>query len=193
MTPTRRRAAGNLHDPDDHPECRGPTDVRPDAGHPAGPRLRPVTRSRQARGKAVQALLAPYPAYAMTAYPVRPRVNNPAHDAPECISRLARRLSEHRRTASCDDQARQNDQVPPPPHLYQRTNTLARDQTHSGRQAERWRGWIMVFERSSSLPTRHGCLLRALLYRAIASPLPRDTHPSPRLSPALFLLAPELR
>ncbi len=36
----------------------------------------------------IQALLTPYPAEAMVAYPVSPRVNNPAHDAPECIVRL---------------------------------------------------------------------------------------------------------
>ncbi|MBP1774079.1 MAG: hypothetical protein H6Q86_85 [candidate division NC10 bacterium] len=33
----------------------------------------------------VQALLTPYPAEQMIAYPVSPRVNNPADDAPECI------------------------------------------------------------------------------------------------------------
>ena len=32
------------------------------------------------------ALLTPYPADAMTAYPVSTRVNNPAYDAPECIA-----------------------------------------------------------------------------------------------------------
>jgi putative SOS response-associated peptidase YedK len=36
----------------------------------------------------IQALLTPYPADAMIAYPVRPRVNNPAYDAPECIALL---------------------------------------------------------------------------------------------------------
>jgi putative SOS response-associated peptidase YedK len=34
----------------------------------------------------VQALLLPYPADAMTAYPVSTRVNNPRHDSPACIS-----------------------------------------------------------------------------------------------------------
>jgi putative SOS response-associated peptidase YedK len=44
------------------------------------PTLRDVAR--------VQALLTPYPADAMIAYPVSPRVNNPAYDAPECIAPL---------------------------------------------------------------------------------------------------------
>ena len=34
---------------------------------------------------ALQALLAPYPAAEMTAFPVSPRVNSPANDGPECI------------------------------------------------------------------------------------------------------------
>ena len=38
--------------------------------------------------KPVQALLTPYPADAMMAYPVSTRVNSPAHDAPECIAPL---------------------------------------------------------------------------------------------------------
>jgi putative SOS response-associated peptidase YedK len=33
-------------------------------------------------------LLRPYPAEEMTAYPVSTRVNNPAHDAPDCIDPL---------------------------------------------------------------------------------------------------------
>ncbi len=37
----------------------------------------------------IQALLTPYAADAMIAYPVSPRVNNPAYDAPECIAPLA--------------------------------------------------------------------------------------------------------
>jgi len=37
----------------------------------------------------VQALLTPYPANEMIAYPVSTRVNNPAYDAPECIAPLA--------------------------------------------------------------------------------------------------------
>ena len=37
----------------------------------------------------VQALLTPYPAAEMITYPVSPRVNNPAYDAPECIAPLA--------------------------------------------------------------------------------------------------------
>ena len=37
----------------------------------------------------VQALLTPYPAEQMIAYPVSPRVNNPADDTPECIAPLA--------------------------------------------------------------------------------------------------------
>jgi SOS response associated peptidase (SRAP) len=36
----------------------------------------------------LQALLTPYPADAMTAYPVSTRVNNPANDAPERITPL---------------------------------------------------------------------------------------------------------
>ena len=36
----------------------------------------------------VQALLTPYPADAMIAYSVSPRVNSPAYDAPECIAPL---------------------------------------------------------------------------------------------------------
>ena len=36
----------------------------------------------------VQSLLRPYPPDAMTAYPVSPRVNNPANDAPDCITPL---------------------------------------------------------------------------------------------------------
>ena len=36
----------------------------------------------------VQALLMPYPADAMTAYPVSTRVNNPATDSPECMAPL---------------------------------------------------------------------------------------------------------
>ena len=39
--------------------------------------------------ESVQALLTPYPADAMIAYPVSARVNNPAYDAPECIAPLA--------------------------------------------------------------------------------------------------------
>jgi putative SOS response-associated peptidase YedK len=37
----------------------------------------------------VQPLLRPYPPEAMTAYPVSPRVNNPANDNPECTEPLA--------------------------------------------------------------------------------------------------------
>jgi putative SOS response-associated peptidase YedK len=37
----------------------------------------------------VQALLTPHPAAEMTVYPVSPRVNNPAYDAPEYIAPLA--------------------------------------------------------------------------------------------------------
>ena len=37
----------------------------------------------------VQALLTPYPADEMVAYPVSTRVNNPAYDSPECIAPLA--------------------------------------------------------------------------------------------------------
>lgn len=37
----------------------------------------------------VQALLTPYPADEMIAYPVSTRVNNPAYDAPDCIVPLA--------------------------------------------------------------------------------------------------------
>ena len=37
----------------------------------------------------VQALLTPYPAEKMIAYPVSTRVNNPAHDTPECVLPLA--------------------------------------------------------------------------------------------------------
>ena len=47
--------------------------------------LDPATRD----AKPVQALLTPYPADAMIAYPVVTRVNNPGHDAPECIASLA--------------------------------------------------------------------------------------------------------
>ena len=36
----------------------------------------------------VQALPTPYPAEDMVAYPVSPRGNNPADDAPECIALL---------------------------------------------------------------------------------------------------------
>jgi putative SOS response-associated peptidase YedK len=38
--------------------------------------------------ESVQALLTPYPAAEMTVYPVSPRVNNPAYDAPEYIAPL---------------------------------------------------------------------------------------------------------
>ena len=34
----------------------------------------------------LQSLLQPYPADAMTAWPVSTRVNNPRHDAPDCAS-----------------------------------------------------------------------------------------------------------
>ena len=34
----------------------------------------------------VLALLMPYPANEMTAYPVTTRVNNPAYDSPECMA-----------------------------------------------------------------------------------------------------------
>jgi putative SOS response-associated peptidase YedK len=37
----------------------------------------------------IQSLLTPYPAEEMIAFPVSPRVNNPAYDAPECIAPLA--------------------------------------------------------------------------------------------------------
>jgi putative SOS response-associated peptidase YedK len=37
----------------------------------------------------LQPLLRPYPPEAMTAYPVSPRVNNPANDSPACIEPLA--------------------------------------------------------------------------------------------------------
>ncbi len=36
----------------------------------------------------LQALLMPYPANAMTAWPVGTKVNNPRHDAPDCLERL---------------------------------------------------------------------------------------------------------
>ncbi len=38
--------------------------------------------------KRLQPLLRPYPAEAMTAYPVSTRVNNPVNDLPECIAPL---------------------------------------------------------------------------------------------------------
>jgi putative SOS response-associated peptidase YedK len=38
--------------------------------------------------EAVQALLTPYPAEEMVAYPASPRVNNPAYDTPECVAPL---------------------------------------------------------------------------------------------------------
>jgi putative SOS response-associated peptidase YedK len=44
------------------------------------PTLRDVER--------IQALLTPYPADEMMAYPVNTRVNNPANDTPECIAPL---------------------------------------------------------------------------------------------------------
>lgn len=37
----------------------------------------------------LQTLLQPYPADAMTAWPVSTRVNNPRHDAPDCVERQA--------------------------------------------------------------------------------------------------------
>ena len=37
---------------------------------------------------ALQSLLQPYPSEELTAYPVSPRVNNPANDTPECIGPL---------------------------------------------------------------------------------------------------------
>jgi putative SOS response-associated peptidase YedK len=37
----------------------------------------------------VQALLTPYPAEEMVAYPVSTRVNNPAYDVPDCVAPLA--------------------------------------------------------------------------------------------------------
>jgi len=37
----------------------------------------------------VQALLTPYPADQMVAYPVSTRVNNPAYDAPDLVEPLA--------------------------------------------------------------------------------------------------------
>jgi putative SOS response-associated peptidase YedK len=39
--------------------------------------------------EAVRPLLRPYPSEAMTAYPVGPRVNSPAHDDPECVEPAA--------------------------------------------------------------------------------------------------------
>jgi putative SOS response-associated peptidase YedK len=38
---------------------------------------------------ALQALLKPYPAEAMTVWPVGTLVNNPRHDAPDCLERVA--------------------------------------------------------------------------------------------------------
>ncbi len=38
----------------------------------------------------LQPLLRPYPAEAMTAYPVSTRVNNPANDHPECVEPIQR-------------------------------------------------------------------------------------------------------
>jgi putative SOS response-associated peptidase YedK len=38
---------------------------------------------------AYKALLRPFPAQAMTGYPVDPRVNSPAHDGPDCIEPIA--------------------------------------------------------------------------------------------------------
>ena len=40
-------------------------------------------------GENLQAMLAPYPAAAMTAHPVGKQVNRPAHDAPDCIAPVA--------------------------------------------------------------------------------------------------------
>jgi len=34
-------------------------------------------------------LLRPYPSEELTAYPVRPLVNNPRHDAPQCLEPVA--------------------------------------------------------------------------------------------------------
>ncbi len=36
----------------------------------------------------LQELLKPYPAEAMTAWPVSTKVNNPRHDAPDCLERV---------------------------------------------------------------------------------------------------------
>jgi putative SOS response-associated peptidase YedK len=41
------------------------------------------------KGPELQALLRPYPAEAMTAYPVGPHVNNPKHNDAACIAPLA--------------------------------------------------------------------------------------------------------
>ncbi len=38
----------------------------------------------------LQPLLRPYPAEALTAYPVSTRVNNPANDHPECVEPIQR-------------------------------------------------------------------------------------------------------
>ena len=42
--------------------------------------LAPATSASKA-----QTLLTPYPALAMSAYPVSPKVNSPSHDAPDCV------------------------------------------------------------------------------------------------------------
>jgi putative SOS response-associated peptidase YedK len=44
---------------------------------------------KSAKGPELQALLRPYPAEAMAAYPVDPRVNNARHNDAECVAPLA--------------------------------------------------------------------------------------------------------
>jgi len=45
-----------------------------------------------AKGEHLQALLRPYPAEVMTAYPVDSRVNSPKHNDPSCVAPLAARV-----------------------------------------------------------------------------------------------------
>ena len=71
LTTTPNAVVRAIHD-------RMPVILPPDAYNVwLDPAMRDVER--------VQALLTPYPAEQMIAYPVSPRVNNPADDAPECI------------------------------------------------------------------------------------------------------------
>jgi putative SOS response-associated peptidase YedK len=44
---------------------------------------------KAAKREELQALLRPYPAEAMTAYPVSPHVNDPKHNDAACVAPLA--------------------------------------------------------------------------------------------------------
>ena len=81
-----RRSARHLHDHHDAGQCAAVAAARPHAGDHRAGRVRPLAGCRE-RGHRAD-LFAPYPADAMTYYPVSPRVNSVQNDDASLIVRV---------------------------------------------------------------------------------------------------------